>query len=572
MADYISTQSGDWNTAATWGGGGHPDTNGDTATIADGHEVDYNLGVSAIEFGNVTINAGGTLTFPTGSNSKIIFEQDAVFSISGTLNAGASGTPVDASYTCIFEFVNASSARDIIDIEDGSTVNIYGDPDFYGDEKYAEVKTEITLDGTDDVFTVTGDYTTKWVAGQKIFVAQNCAYKGNPHLTACNIFEIESVSANGADTDIEIVDQGGDTNTYYVGGRVVMLSRNVIFREQSVSWAIGAYTGHNNRIDYNKSVDEVMAVFDNCLFIGWGALWLASGGYLITEDVVYVNVYSSQIAGFQYADYISMYYATASAYPMLKGVFGGISNFPYSSGVSLKGGSEVWSCTTLFPYSDGVAKEVKFRTFRYLVDTGRSILFQRCELYNFQTLFSSSGNRRAGVISLENCDVDGTLTEFEMYCAFGEILALHSGDGEWQAPDSGQAFINKMIPDTLTTTREDYTCRFAFNQRPRWFAYVQSGSNTITMKVYPVGWSTGGGAAGALDQDDLYLKAWYLDAGSGVSVAEAVSTSQSFANGGWREISVTFTAGQAGVVYFDLLLSLYESGDYVLVDPEWALS
>ena len=47
MADYTSTQAGDWNNAATWGGGGSPSSNGDTATIA--HEVDYNLGDSAID-------------------------------------------------------------------------------------------------------------------------------------------------------------------------------------------------------------------------------------------------------------------------------------------------------------------------------------------------------------------------------------------------------------------------------------------------------------------------------------------------------------------------------------------
>ena len=41
-AVYISTQSGNWNSAATWGGAGFPGPN-DDAVISVGHTVTYNI-------------------------------------------------------------------------------------------------------------------------------------------------------------------------------------------------------------------------------------------------------------------------------------------------------------------------------------------------------------------------------------------------------------------------------------------------------------------------------------------------------------------------------------------------
>ena len=68
MAAYTSTQSGDWNNVATWGGGGYPSIAGDTATIASGHTVTYNVS-SAIELGDISIT--GILSFSTAMNTKL---------------------------------------------------------------------------------------------------------------------------------------------------------------------------------------------------------------------------------------------------------------------------------------------------------------------------------------------------------------------------------------------------------------------------------------------------------------------------------------------------------------------
>ena len=65
MASYTSTQSGDFDDASTWGGGGYPNTNADTFTITNGHTVTYNIsGTITDGYGNSNIY--GHLKHDTG--------------------------------------------------------------------------------------------------------------------------------------------------------------------------------------------------------------------------------------------------------------------------------------------------------------------------------------------------------------------------------------------------------------------------------------------------------------------------------------------------------------------------
>ena len=91
--------------------------------------------------------------------------------------------------------------------------------------------------------------------------------------------------------------------------------------------------------------------------------------------------------------------------------------------------------------------------------------------------------------------------------------------------------------------------------------YCESGSNTITFKIYPVGWTT------ALDNDDVVLEISYLDSASGITRTDVVNTTATYANGAWRSVSITFTAGQDGIAYVQLYVRKYESGCYLLIDP-----
>lgn len=66
MAAYTSTQSGDFDNVATWGGGGYPSANGDTFTVAAGHTVTYNLS-SPLTNGFGDSNVNGTFTHASGN-------------------------------------------------------------------------------------------------------------------------------------------------------------------------------------------------------------------------------------------------------------------------------------------------------------------------------------------------------------------------------------------------------------------------------------------------------------------------------------------------------------------------
>jgi hypothetical protein len=69
-ATYNSAQAGDWDADTTWTEAGHPNADDDVVTIA--HVVAYNLGASAITWGNITLNSGGTLTFPTNEMGQYV--------------------------------------------------------------------------------------------------------------------------------------------------------------------------------------------------------------------------------------------------------------------------------------------------------------------------------------------------------------------------------------------------------------------------------------------------------------------------------------------------------------------
>ena len=86
MAAYTSTQTGDWNNVATWGGGGYPGDTGaqtDTATIANTHVVTLNITSLTGMCGAVTINAGGKVIVAANFNTDDDFTGD--WSVSGEL-------------------------------------------------------------------------------------------------------------------------------------------------------------------------------------------------------------------------------------------------------------------------------------------------------------------------------------------------------------------------------------------------------------------------------------------------------------------------------------------------------
>ena len=140
-----------------------------------------------------------------------------------------------------------------------------------------------------------------------------------------------------------------------------------------------------------------------------------------------------------------------------------------------------------------------------------------------------------------------------------------SGESNWQTPPSALSWILQAIPNSYCNANS-YPGRMELSPSRSISTKIAAGSKTITFKIYPVGY------AASIDQDDILIEAKYLSGASGNDRTTVETTTATFANDAWRNLTVTFTAGQDGMVYFNLYIRKYESACYVLIDPEWSIS
>lgn len=90
MTAYTSSGSGNWNTAATWGGSGYPQT-GDTATIANGHTI--TIPVS-------TTSTCGAVTFNSGTGKLIV---NGTWNLGGNVTLNGGGNIIEANGAFIID-------------------------------------------------------------------------------------------------------------------------------------------------------------------------------------------------------------------------------------------------------------------------------------------------------------------------------------------------------------------------------------------------------------------------------------------------------------------------------------
>ena len=227
MTAFTSVQTGNWNDGATWGndspgvkGTDWPGEAGDTATIANTHVVTYNVS-EANQLGIVTINVGGELTF-LASMDTLLTLGDVDFVINGALTVGTLVTPIDAAYTATINHYSTSYANCPI-TGASSALSMCGDPDFFGSTHKATLASNYT---TGQTFTIVGDYTSKWLAGQKLMLIKDGEYASSS--TDLQVVTIDTIAANGGNTDITI-DEAFPGGTYSEDADLFNLSRNVIY-------------------------------------------------------------------------------------------------------------------------------------------------------------------------------------------------------------------------------------------------------------------------------------------------------------------------------------------------------
>lgn len=207
MAAYTSVTGGDWNNPATWGGGGYPSADGDTVTIAAGHEVIYNVYAPTVELGYMSIS--GTLRWSRTMSTYMKYGYGNCASIAlqngGLLYIGNSDAePIPAQYTATIEFTFTSTDRGINVSATTGTWKLYGDPNYLPLAKRTGRLASTWSSG--QTFTLVGDYTS-WRVGDKILVNRyRQPVDTNPAVNDNYILTVASAVLNGSNTDITVVE------------------------------------------------------------------------------------------------------------------------------------------------------------------------------------------------------------------------------------------------------------------------------------------------------------------------------------------------------------------------------
>ena len=107
--DNVAVRSGSWFDAATWSQGYVP-IQGEVVRITDGTTVTYD-GVSDVALEAIGVEPGGTLTFATDRDTKLVVGTMLIFE-HGALEIGTPGSPVSADHTA--ELVIADRPLDLV--------------------------------------------------------------------------------------------------------------------------------------------------------------------------------------------------------------------------------------------------------------------------------------------------------------------------------------------------------------------------------------------------------------------------------------------------------------------------
>src|SRR4030042_3053460 len=267
MAAFTSAQAGKWNDGATWGnsspgtkGVDWPGSAGDTATIA--HDVLYNVS-EANALGDINVNTGGILRFKYDANTKLVLGQNNL-NVNGTgeLRIGNDADPIGSPYPEELSFPTTSDNGKGLVCAAASALNIVG-----SDLTGGTLLTYLIADwSAGQTFTVHGDVTAKWAAGQKVVVYR---FRGT-YQSGVDTYEytIASMAAHGSDTDITISEAAPGV-TFRAGGLVAHVTRNVIIGKASATATLGNYNSNRPYVNHaGTSTTTSIATTKHASFFG----------------------------------------------------------------------------------------------------------------------------------------------------------------------------------------------------------------------------------------------------------------------------------------------------------------
>ncbi len=617
MATYTAVQDGNWNDPDTWGGGGYPNANADVVNTG-AYKIAYNIGVSEITWGNITVAANGMLYFPVNENWKLLFTTTGVLSVASgaEIRTGTDVVPavMGENYHGKMHWPQGSSARTVFSLTSNAAVNLWGSPAFYGGEKYAYLDSDWSAGQT---LYVKGDYSAKWKAGQRFWIHNNS--EKFTSLTAQNkIYQIDSVSAYDDVNDrtgITIVEAAPGTLFTALNAitgwqsKLINISRNLELADPAMGYTVNAHDSYTDRIRLVvaqiTSIDKLS--FKDCMFVGWQ--YAFSGGFNVRgENLSFINNYYAISGGTSFTisgDFISNDSALSSGTThKITGdmvanahALGGTGHFVTGdfvgntavsnnqTRVTFRGrialnNSGIGTLTDADIQADfiGNVQAISGSETRIISILGNFInnttvcYGGRTRIYggNVQLNTNPSDSmvyaNPERFVLFENCLFDSNIRkDFMLYHNTGNILTLLDGETGYQAAPSGNQYVLQVTPNQYCL-RTVGPPLLSLGVIGKIVAIVPAAAVTLTYSIYPVGWTV------PLTHNDIRLEVQYLDTVDKASLAIAVNTSQTYGNDGWRSVSVTFTPARAGLCYFDLIIGKYESGKSLLVDPVWSIA
>jgi hypothetical protein len=616
MAAYTSVKSGDWNDPLTWGSASYPSVAGDTATIAAGHTVIYNVN-SAIQLGTISIANTATLRcsrsmdtlIAIGGNNSLIVQNG------GTLDWGTVASPIPAAYSAIMEFAPTSNGGGGLS-SGSSDTNI----SIVGDQLYKTIKrTALVSNWTSGkTITVSGDLTTVWAIGDEILV-EKYIYVSAPHLNGVFKGTIAGMALNGANTDITFNE--AFSIVCYTGGFVINLnSGNVIIRKVSAQTGIGQYNlTLTPQVTLGGTTTSTRPVVKECIFIG---IYLVITHNADIENCLYRN------------GYIGFCYSTQGTY--IKNCIIAISSQAMQGAYN----SIIENLIIIACGSTYYCLRTTFLNCYFLSINSISDMFRICDIRNsiFRgcAVFSSTAAGASSVFSdcyFYNNDSASSFGEKNKYerCNFGYdengvVAKNRSGDGNMALPCDTSYFRScnviwgnsASVPSisggnspmwnrskgplllyenlnqiegsifvygcfgyfTKSATKKLATCSLKIEPLSN-CGRVGYLSSLGLCSFMPISWTEhnvpaslqsrrvyvqGTGWTVMPTSAQLYLEAEYYNAAGAWTRTTIASTNVLSGNGVWEPLTVAFTLGRVGPVIYRVVLAKYEAGAYIYLD------
>jgi len=595
MASYTSVQSGNWNNPATWGGGGYPSVAGDTATIAAGHTVTYNVS-STVQLGDITLN--GLLKFREDLNTKLTLgHNDITVNAGGELRIGDNTTPIGSDFTAeLIWNTTSDNAKGINLATATSKLTIYGSPNYFG----SDFATHLYADWSSGTnIQVEGDYATKWKAGQILLI-----HKGRDYVTTTDVHEAVisgTPTYDGTKTSMTLTATHPGGTSFLAGGRVLNMSRNVVLYKSGYATAIGNFNSNRPRILGLYQTASGNINIHNALFGGFYRLY---NHYQICRNIVLRNGYRT-IGGTQIdlSDIIffsvssALHNATSSTIPLKNSycvsstrcheynVFIDLENCEIFGGTGTSTDSALGDYTVsnickdcffyglyIFGNAFGaklvdcvIGKNRKGLVSRNSTDfnlttyNNHDYLLMNCDVPNTGLTISRNSGGRFGRVRCEH--YGRSLDDHRIYDAFGDLIKTPAdGADDNPAPRAGGAAdVIEVVPQS-NCSAENYLeiLRHRIWAAPgvaKTYRYHVQSSYTAALTVA-----------------ELALSADWLDGVTGGSRTTTASTSAVAARtdqDDWSQyLEVTITPAEEGWMDLVVTLKTYETGAKLWVDPK----